>query len=111
VLSRIVDPATAERAVPLVHAGRVKAEAAWEAVRAAGAVGAAARVVATDTAIAAAWAAAGEDWATAGAAWEAARVAAWEAVLGSDWVRFESTVDQLQRSAISLFQSMITPVV
>ena len=120
-LPRIVDPASAQSAVPVAHAARQDAaaawDAAWDAARAAAwdaawdAARAAARDAAGDAARAAAWdaawdaarAAAGD--AAGDAAWDAARAAAGDAAGDS----LAPTVAALQASALDLLDRMIDP--
>jgi hypothetical protein len=116
-LGRIVDLVSAERAGPVVKAVRDKADAAWAAARAAAwdaawdAARDAARAAAGAAAGAAAWAAAWDAaWDAAGAAagaaaWAAAGAAAWAAAGAA----LAPTVEVLQRSAIGLFTTMISP--
>jgi len=80
-LPRIVDPASAQSAVPVAHAARQDAAAAWAAARAA------ARDAARD------------------AAWAAAGAAAWDAAGDS----LAPTVAALQASALDLLDRMIDP--
>ena len=114
-LGRIVDLVSAERAGPVVRAGKVNAAAAgdvaWAAARAAAwaAAGDAAWDAARDAARAAA-----RDAARA-AAWDAARAAAWAAAWAAagaaarDAARdaLKPTVTRLQESAIELYAEMI----
>ena len=98
-LRRIVDMATAEAAGPVVRVAQVNARAAvtaaWDAAR--DAAGDAAGDAARD----AAWAAARD------AAGAAAGDAAWDAAGDA----LQPTVDQLQVSAIRLFEQLINPAV
>ena len=107
-LGRIVDMVSAERAGPVVRAGRDKAaaadaarDAAWDAAWAA--AGAAAWAAAGDAAGAAAW----------DAAWDAARAAAGaaarDAARAAARDALAPTVEALQQAAIELFRTMITP--
>jgi hypothetical protein len=120
-LPRIVDPASAQSAVPVAHAARQDAAAAWDAARAAAwdaaraaagdaagdAARAAARDAAGDAAGDAAWAAAGDAaWAAAGAA---AGAAAWDAARDAAWDSLAPTVAALQASALDLLDRMIDP--
>ena len=104
-LPRIVDPASAQSAVPVAHAARQDAAAARAAARAAAwdaalaAALAAARDAARDAAWAAARAAAGD------AAGDAARAAARDAAGDS----LAPTVAALQASALDLLDRMIDP--
>jgi hypothetical protein len=121
-LRRIVDPASAEAAGPVVVAAWAAARAARDA---AGAAARAARDAAGDAARAAAWDARVAAWDAAGAAWDA-RVAAWDAA-GAAWdaagaaagdaaraaraarAALQPTVETLQESALELLDRMINP--
>lgn len=101
-LRRIVDPGTAQDAGPVVRRARTASAVAWDAARAA--VWDAVR----DTSWGAVWDAAWDvAWDVAwDAAWDVARDAVWDVA----WGKLRPTVDQLQLSAITLYQSMIQPV-